>query len=431
MSKWYEQLEIVSNQIRDHFYKGIIPFWMNRGIDKQLGGYLTCYDRNGNLDLRNTNKYLVSQTRMIWGFSVFSQLLSDNNSCKDAAAHGVDFLITNFWDRANEGWFWQVTRDGSIVDDGKILYGQCFAIYALAQHYLSTGDLRSLEYAERTFNIIHCACTDSVRGGYYEIFNSDWTLANPGFDGGDRKTLDIHMHMMECLTTLFQASGKQIHKRRLMEVIELINSKMIDRENGCGLNQFDLYFNSISEVAIRRFWPEVRQRELSGNGAYTTSYGHNLELVWLLRRAYEILRIPDEIDEQMIRALVNHTLKFGIDWNNGGIYQDGLIDGPAIRRDKEWWQHAEALVGLIDAFILFGDQRYLDAFLNVWDFSNKNLINHEQGEWMTLVSENGVPIESDLGNTWKACYHTGRAMHETLTRLNILLGQGDGSVSLI
>lgn len=420
-----EQLEVVRNQIHEHFFNGIIPFWISRGVDSEHGGYLTCYDKNGLLDSRDTNKYLVSQARMIWGFATFSQLFSDNKIYKDAAAQGVDFLISHFWDETNKGWFWKVTRQGLVVDNGKILYGQCFAIYALAQYYLSTGDSRGLKYAEKTFDIIQHTCTDTVRGGYYEVFDSDWTLAKPGFDGGDRKTLDIHMHMMECLTTLFQASGKEVHKRRLMEVIELITSKMIDQENGCGLNQFDLFFNSISELAIRRFWPEVRNRELSEDNIHTTSYGHNLELAWLLRHATEVLKLPENTHKAIVLNLVNHALKYGIDWQYGGIFRDGLLNGPAIGRDKEWWQHAEALVGLIDAFMLFGDQKYLNSFLNVWEFSDKYLINHEQGEWMTLVSEKGVPIESDLGNTWKACYHTGRAMLETLTRLNILLGQSD------
>jgi mannose 2-epimerase len=106
---------------------------------------------------------------------------------------------------------------------------------------------------------------------------------------------------------------------------------------------------------------------------------------------------------------------------NGGLFRDGPYDSAAIVRDKEWWQHAESLVGLLDAYILFGNERYLDAFEKIWEFSDRYFINHELGEWRTLLSEKGDPIDPGLGNPWKACYHTGRAMSETLKRLDDIL----------
>jgi len=43
----------------------------------------------------------------------------------------------------------------------------------------------------------------------------DWSISTGGFHAGDRKSLDIHMHLMECYTALARASGEAVHRRRL------------------------------------------------------------------------------------------------------------------------------------------------------------------------------------------------------------------------
>jgi mannobiose 2-epimerase len=47
----------------------------------------------------------------------------------------------------------------------------------------------------------------------------NWTVSKPGFEGGDRKSLDAHMHLMESFTTLYEASGTDVHRRKLLEIV--------------------------------------------------------------------------------------------------------------------------------------------------------------------------------------------------------------------
>ena len=420
------RLALVREKIFRHFSEGIVLFWAERGIDTEFGGYLTSYDAGGRWIAEDTDKYIVTQTRMIWGFSLFHQRFHDDRRYLEYATQGVDFFIDHFWDQQSGGWFWKVGRDGSLIDPGKVVYGQSFAIYALSQYYLATGDPRGLEYADRTFDLLQRYCADTARGGYYENLEPDWSLSAPGFHAGDRKSLDIHMHLLECFTTLYQASGFDIHRRRLEEVIHILLKHMVDPLMGCGLNQFDLEFRPIPPIAIRRTWNAEREGELAAGAVDTTSYGHNLELVWLLLHACDVMQISGSTYLENIRKLVEHAMQYGIDWVNGGIYRDGPHTAPAVVRDKEWWQHTEALVGLLDAYILLGDERYLDAFENIWTFADRFFINHELGEWRTLLSEDGTPIVSGLGNPWKACYHTGRAMDECLKRLEKILALNRG-----
>jgi len=67
-------------------------------------------------------------------------------------------------------------------------------------------------------------------------------------------------------------------------------------------------------------------------------------------------------------------------------------------------------VGLLDAYILFKDEKYLKAYENVHRFSMDVGINHEVGEWYPLFDENNTLLEDYMGHAWKINYHTVRSM---------------------
>jgi mannobiose 2-epimerase len=233
------------------------------------------------------------------------------------------------------------------------------------------------------------------------------------------------MHLMESFTVLCEASGAELHRRKLLEVTDLIAARMIDPATGCGLNQFDLAWNSVPALSLKRTWNAERFGEQPAQPTETTSYGHNTELAWLMRRALDTAGVATEPYRPAMRRLYDHAVAHGVDWEVGGIYRDGLrATGKAIVLEKEFWQHAEALVGFLDGYELFGDQRHLDAFNCLWRFSTRHLIIAGVGEWRTLLTCEGAAIDPNIGNAWKVSYHTGRAMIECERRLAALIARG-------
>lgn len=414
-------LKKMLSEMQSHLENGIVRFWSERCLDEQCGGYLTNFDENGT-HCGTPEKYLNSQARLVWGFSRFYNLYPHNQRLKGIASAGVDFLLKHFWDACHGGWYWKVNQDGSRLDDGKVVYGQSFAIYALTEYFMATGDSRALDKACETFDLLQKYCADTRHGGYYENLEPDWGVSAGGFCAGDRKGLDTHMHLMEAFTNLTLASKQDIHRRKLIEIVELIVDHMIDHKHGCGRNQFDLAFNPMPAIAIRRTWNAEREGESVPEPIDTTSYGHNVELAWLLHRAVQAAGMDVSRFAPLIRELLDHALARGVDWEYGGIFRDGTHDGDALVLEKEFWQNAEVLVGFLEGYALLGDNRYLDAVENIWAFANTKMINHQVGEWRTLLDRKGEPLDGNIGNPWKVCYHSGRSMVECIQLLRDMIG---------
>lgn len=414
-----QRIEALHDEISQHLAGGIIPFWLARAWDDEFGGYRTNFDEHGE-PLDTSEKYLNTQARLLWWFSTLYRHHPHLAQAHDLAARGFAFLRAHFWDEARGGWYWKVGRDGSRLDDGKVVYGESFAIYALSEYSLATGDERGLMYAAQTFDLLQKYAADTQRGGYYENLEPDWSPAPPGFAAGDRKSLDTHMHLLESFTTLYAASGAEIHRRKLLEVANLIVTRMIDPATGCGRNQFDLDWQPIPAIAIRRTWNAERAGDAPAIPTDTTSYGHNVELAWLLNRALQTADVDPTPYHPVMRRLLDHAVAHGVDFELGGIYRDGVASGEALIQDKEFWQHAESLVGFLDGYETFGDGRYLDAFERIWRFVAAHMVA-PAGEWRTLLARDGQVIDGRLGNPWKVAYHTGRSMLECATRLDRLL----------
>ena len=419
----------IYDEINSVLQNKIIPFWLKRSVDTKYGGYLTCFDSNG-LPSGDSNKYIVTQTRMLWGFSNLSArcLPELREEIKTAAKQGFRFFIDHFWDRQNGGFIWKTDQAGNALDKGKLVYGESFSIYALSEYYLVYHDPEALDYAEKTFDLLQKYASDTLHGGYFENLEDDWRCSAGGKYAGDRKSLDIHMHLMEAFATLYKASGKEIHGRKLKEIIDVLLKYMINTEIGYGYNQFDAGFNRIPAISIYRTWNDDREKgETISVPKDTTSYGHNVELSWLLKLALDTLKIKEDAHTAVMRKLLDHSLAYGYDYEFGGIYRDGVADREVLVTDKEWWQNFEALAGYSNGYLFFNDDRYLAALRSTWNFVRDKFINAEAGESRQLLNRKGDPIVSSLGNPWKGIYHTGRALSETLDRIERINAKGANS----
>ena len=324
------------------------------------------------------------------------------------------------WDKEYGGFYWMMDRKGNVKIDQKIVYGQSFAIYSLSEYTLATGDPRGIEYAEKVFDLIQKYCADTMYGGYWEMFHRDWTLCGPGSQGGDRKTLDVHMHLMEAFTTLYECTGQEVHRRKLLEDIDLLINRIIHPVYKTGIPQFYKDWSVAPQIKFDIIWGWDRFSEdgQKGNATDNTAYGHNAEFAWLLIHALDILKIDKNSYSELFRIIFDHTVNNGIDYEFGGVYVEGPHSGGVYDKEKEFWQQAEVLIGMLDAVIMFGDEKYWDAYKNVHRFVFDKMVNKGVGEWFPLMTRKGEPIWTHMGHSWKINYHTVRSMVQSIIRMD-------------
>ncbi len=418
------EITSIRKETENHLVNELLPFWTSRFIDRKNGGYFTHFDENGN-DTGEDEKSLIAQTRCLYSISSAHRSGYGNGKYKELAHHGADFLINKMWDNEHGGFYWMMDRKGNVKIDKKIIYGQSFAIYSLSEYTLATGDPRGVQYAEKVFDLIQKYCTDTMYGGYWEMFSRDWVLAGPGSQGGDRKTLDVHMHLMEAFTTLYECTGKEVHKRKLLEDIELLTKRIIHPVYKTGIPQFFEDWSIAPQIKFDIIWgwDRFNADSTKKNATDNTCYGHNAELAWLMIHALKVLGIDPKSYSDLFRIIFDHTVNNGIDREFGGVFVEGPNAGGVYDMEKEFWQQAEVLIGMLDGVILLGDEKYWEAFKNVHRFVFDKMINRKVGEWYPLMTREGKPIWTHMGHSWKINYHTVRSMIQSHKRLTIIENQ--------
>ena len=417
-----EKLQGWLEEVENHLNGELLPYWRNRGDDPKDGGFLTCFNSDGE-PTGETDKNLLAHCRLIFSFSQINRAgLDPDGSFVERARSGARWVLDHFTDPKHDGFFWIVQRDGTPLNQRKIMYGHCFVVYAFSELAKATGETAWLDTARSTFDLIQTKAADRSMGGYWEFFERDWSHSPTGRGGGDRKSLDVHMHLMEAFTNLYSAGGDPAHAASTRTLIELITQRLLHPSHGTGIAQFSADFTPLRAILFDNVWGSDRDSdEEGGRPLDNTSYGHNVELGWLLRWSLGVLDGDCGKYNRTILGLYDHCMRHGIDSERGGVFCEGAHNGPARERNKEFWQQAETLVAMLDGFELSGDERYLEAYGNVHRFVFDHVINHTVGEWIPLLDEHNNVLWDYMGHAWKINYHTVRAMIECRRRLKEII----------
>jgi len=407
----------------------LLPFWIKNSPDPEFGGFLTHFDSAGKPTGETTKTFLM-QIRMLYTMASAHRAGYGNGHCGELAQMGAEFIIDHYWDHEHDGWIWITDQQGHATCWDKVGYGHCFAVYAFSEYFMATGDERGKEAALRGYDAICRHMIDIQHGGFIELFHRDWTPLAGAMSGGDRKSLDVHMHMMEAFTTLYEMTGSVSHRRHLMQVIDLLLSRMLHPHNGLGIAQFAYDLTPLPAINFDTTWGRDADpdKDLGAKPLDQTSPGHNVEFAWLLLHAADVLGIPREKYTPVLRKMCDHCVAFGIDHEYGGVYADVPIDRPTELTEKQFWQQAEVLIAMLDAFLLLGDYKYWQAFVNVFDFVFKKFVALDAGgEWYERLDRRGNVLDGDLAHSWKISYHTVRSMIQTVQRMRVLVEQATRS----
>jgi mannobiose 2-epimerase len=374
----------------------ILPYWYDTARDSTQGGYLLADDVNKRRIA--TDKQLVTQSRMLWGFShAHRKGFSDaSRNYLTAAEGGYRFLTSHFLDHASGGYYWKTDLAGVPTNTGKFLYGQSYVIYGLVEYFRASGRQDALGQALTLYRDVEKRLHDPTHGGWIEHTDRDWHPLPPGDPRNEveivgLKSANAHLHWMEALAELYTATRDPDVGRSLAEAVQ-INRTWFYPENA-----------GLSCLYRQPDWAPVadpRRTELS--------YGHNVEFAWLMILAEQALERPPSWYH--FYAHLDHALEHGYDHTRGGLYHRGVGDQPATDTDKIWWAQAEMMAALTDALAHHDDPVYRSALESLITFVLQYQVDPRDGIWLDTVTANGRPKAPRKAHNWKANYHDIRAI---------------------
>ncbi len=392
----------MAEEMKEELTSNILPFWP-KYLDGPNGGFYGRVANDGSFD-STAPKGIVQHSRLMWVYARAYRCLGERSLLPTSRA-AYSFITERFLDAPSGGFHWTVDCAGRPEDRLKRIYGQAFAIYALAEYARADGGNRPLELAMETFRLLEKAARDPERGGYFEAAAPDWSgpasSALSDIDMDCEKSMNTNLHVMEALTALHEAGGDPAVKSALRDIVDIHLDRILAHGTHLGL-----YFD--------RAWRRLDSME---------SYGHDIEASWLITEAATRAwdgTLPPRVKEAVL-SLADGTARVLLE--NGGTLPNEMRNG-RMDAQRIWWVQAEAIVGLVNAWELSGIALYLELAAEVWRFIKERIVDRRRGEWLWGTHPDGTPLEErEKGGLWKAGYHEGRLCMEIMERASRIEGK--------
>ena len=379
--------------------ESLTSWWCDYGYDSENSRFYAEVS-NENIPNNKAPYVIIQRTRLLWYFSVLSQL-KEFDHYRNYADLLYEELINNFYDKSRGGFYWEVDASFNLLNDRKQIYAQAFAIYALSEYHSLSGNSKALNIALDTFDLIETHAWDLDMSGYIEALDSDWKMLTDfrlsSKDMNEPKSMNTHLHLLEAYTTLSRVSKISKVATSLERLLKLYATQFFNSDTGHFELFFDMDWNLKSNIV---------------------SYGHDIESAWLMQEAAEVSGDSELIKtaERLSIRIADVTMESGIAAVGGlkNEIEDGHLD-----TTYDWWPQAEAVVGFLFAYNIAGNIKYENIAVGIFEFIHDHVIDEGGGEWYWKISEELKPVQNlSKSSAWKAPYHNGRMYFELLKMTN-------------
>jgi mannobiose 2-epimerase len=115
----------------------------------------------------------------------------------------------------------------------------------------------------------------------------------------------------------------------------------------------------------------------------------------------------------MLQAMAEETLRLA--WTPGNGFAAEMERG-RVDTTRVWWVQAEALLGFLRAWERTGEETFLTAARDQWDYIRARVIDPRCGEWHWSLREDGSSTGKPFVEPWKCPYHNGRMCFEVIRK---------------
>ena len=394
------KLVLFKKEMQDVLTGNILPFWIDKMVDHENGGFYGRIDGHGNLHA-DAEKGGILNARILWTFSAAYRVLGKSEYL-EMATRAKDYIIAHFIDREYGGTYWSLDYKGNPKDTKKQFYAIGFMIYGLSEYVRATGDKEALDYAIQLFECIEEHSLDVIYNGYIEACTREWgeiaDMRLSVLDANYPKSQNTHLHIIEPYANLYRVWKDERLEKALRNMINIFTDKILNPET----NHLDLFF----------------EKDWTRGAGHLESYGHDIECSWLMHEAALVLGDAEVLKKvEEIVPLVAKASEKGLN-PDGSMIHEANLDTGHVDDDLHWWVQAEAVVGFYNIYQHFGDESALDKSLQCWQYIKNNLIDYEGGEWYWSRRPDGtLNLDDDKAGFWKCPYHNGRMCLEIIERI--------------
>lgn len=365
---------------RDGLLNDTLPFWIERCVDNEYGGFMCALDRDGSL--LDTDKSVWQHGRFTWLLAHLYNNVEKNPQWLKLAKHGIEFILKHCFD-SDGRMFFTVTREGKALRKRRYLFSEAFGAIALAETAKATGRTDLSQKARELFDLMLRYLTTPG-------------LIQPKVNVQTRPAKGLAVPMITIVTAqiLRDTLNDTSYTKHVNDAIQEIERDFMKPE-----------FQAVLET-------------VTPNGGFIDHFdgrmlcpGHSIEAAWFIMHE-ATLRNNDTRLIKLGTTVLNWMWEYGWDKEYGGILYFRDVKGLPVQEYwhdmKFWWQHNEAIIATLLAYYLTGDEKYAKWHNLVHQWSYSHFPDPEYGEWFGYLHRDGRISVHLKGNLWKGPFHLPR-----------------------
>lgn len=378
----------LAQQYKCELLDRVMPFWMEKSIDKEFGGYFTCLERDG--EVFDTDKFIWLQGREVWMLSTLYNKVEKRQEWLDAAIQGAEFL-KKYGHDGDLNWYFALDREGHPLVEPYNIFSYTFAVIAFGQLSLATGNKEYAEIAKKTFDIV-LSKVDNPKGR--------WSKASPGA----RSLKSFALPMILCNVAL--------------EIEPLLDKDFLDQTiETCVHEVMDVFYRPELGLIVEHLGTDNEMVDCMDGRLLNP--GHAIEAMWFIMDLGKRLGDQALIEKAVKIALAE--VEYGWDKQYGGIFYFMDRLGRPLQQlewdQKLWWVHIETLITMIKGYELTGNAECLAWFERIHDYVWSHFMDPEYPEWFGYLNRQGEVLLTLKGGKWKGCFHVPRGLMQVYQSL--------------